>query len=78
VGKKKERSEPFCVQSMAGNFVTQKPVKAGSKVLPSLYYGKVAFGCGFGWQPSPLVGFWLLPKAKAAKSPNQRHPQSKS
>jgi hypothetical protein len=31
-----------------GNFVTQKPVKAGSKVLSSLYYEKAAFGCGFG------------------------------
>jgi hypothetical protein len=48
-----------------GHFLTQKQVKVGGRVLSSLYCAKVAFGCGFGWQPTPLVGCLLLAKAKA-------------
>jgi hypothetical protein len=37
-------------------------------VFSNLYYAKAAFGYGFGWQPTPFVGYWLLAKAKAGKS----------
>jgi hypothetical protein len=32
-----------------------------------LYYAKAAFGCGFGWQPTTLVGFWKKQKQEKAK-----------
>jgi hypothetical protein len=31
-----------------GNFLVQKQLKVGVRVLSSLYYAKTAFGCNFG------------------------------
>jgi hypothetical protein len=43
-----------------------------------LYYAKAAFGCGFVWQPTPLVGLLTFGKSKSRYKPNQRHPKGQS
>jgi hypothetical protein len=58
-GEKKRTG--MCNEWQVGNFETQKQPKAGSKVLSILYCGKAVFD----------FGFWLLVKAKAAKSPTK-------
>jgi hypothetical protein len=65
--ERKKTNRYVCNQWQVGNFLTQKQVKAGGRVLSSLYYAKAVFGCGFGWQPTPLVACWLLAKEKGGK-----------
>jgi hypothetical protein len=47
-------------------------------VLSNLYYAKAAFGCGFGWQSTPLVELLAFGKSKSRKKPNQRRPKSEN
>jgi len=43
-------------------------------VLSSLFYTKDAFGCGFRWQLTPLVGLLTFGGKSQSQKPNQTHP----
>ena len=45
-------------------------------MLSNLYCTKAVFGCGFGWQPTPLVGLLAFGGKSHSQKPNQIHPQA--
>jgi hypothetical protein len=57
MGVTKERPKRFLItDGSAGNFPSQKPLKAGSRGLFDLHYAKQATTISFFHSPWPLVG----------------------
>jgi hypothetical protein len=72
MGATEERPKRFLItDGSAGNFPSQKPLKAGSRGLFDLHYAKQATATAFSTARGLWLGFLLLAEAEAAKSLRQ-------